>query len=241
MSFFGFDTSHDALEKEKEKFREGGLGTQEDVAVYTWGESDYDGLGDALQEGGDELNDETFGGSGPVGANMINLHSLVTHQYIQARTLISRAKIFPKPKKVLCNQSLITDTKTRCCMGGLSNPVRRITSFVCVLLAYLHYQRDRLTNLWSLYGMTSHLSQFFLECEAQAALQAQIGRHPRLPPQTLKDPRRHRSLFHVPVMHLVTLSRVSVRSKRSKQKCVPNKASRTMYPSRLPRPKTIFP
>ena len=39
----------------------------EDVAVYTWGEESYDGLGDALQEGGDDLNDETFGG-GPVGA-----------------------------------------------------------------------------------------------------------------------------------------------------------------------------
>ncbi|KAF9005908.1 topoisomerase II-associated protein PAT1 [Cyathus striatus] len=33
----------------------------EDLAVYTWGEESYDGLGDALQEGGDELNDETFG------------------------------------------------------------------------------------------------------------------------------------------------------------------------------------
>lgn len=39
----------------------------EDVAVYTWGEESYDGLGDALQEGGDELNDETFGAMGQVG------------------------------------------------------------------------------------------------------------------------------------------------------------------------------
>jgi len=70
MSFFGFDTSHNALEREKEKLRERGLGAQEDVAVYNWGESDYDGLGDALQEGGDELNDETFGGSDPVGKNV---------------------------------------------------------------------------------------------------------------------------------------------------------------------------
>ncbi|KAI0629297.1 topoisomerase II-associated protein PAT1 [Trametes polyzona] len=67
MSFFGFDQNND-LENEKRKFLEGGLsGTQEDVAVYTWGEDSYDGLGDALQEGGDELNDETFGISGPVG------------------------------------------------------------------------------------------------------------------------------------------------------------------------------
>ncbi|KAF9453519.1 hypothetical protein P691DRAFT_658313 [Macrolepiota fuliginosa MF-IS2] len=39
----------------------------ENVAVYTWGEESYDGLGDALQEGGDELNDETFGGAGSIG------------------------------------------------------------------------------------------------------------------------------------------------------------------------------
>lgn len=39
----------------------------EDLAVYTWGEESYDGLGDALHEGGDDLNDETFGSSGPIG------------------------------------------------------------------------------------------------------------------------------------------------------------------------------
>jgi len=67
MSFFGFDTNNAALEKEKEKFLKGGLETEDEgLAVYNWGESDYDGLGDALQEGGDELNDETFG-VGPVG------------------------------------------------------------------------------------------------------------------------------------------------------------------------------
>lgn len=38
--------------------------SNENVAVYTWGEESYDGLGDALQEGGDELNDETFGDAG---------------------------------------------------------------------------------------------------------------------------------------------------------------------------------
>ncbi|KAF7770553.1 hypothetical protein Agabi119p4_6527 [Agaricus bisporus var. burnettii] len=39
----------------------------EDVAVYTWGDESYDGLGDALQERGDELNDETFGSVEQVG------------------------------------------------------------------------------------------------------------------------------------------------------------------------------
>lgn len=67
MSFFGFETSN--LEEERRRFLESGGkgGQQEDVAVYTWGEESYDGLGDALQEGGDELNDETFGGNGKVG------------------------------------------------------------------------------------------------------------------------------------------------------------------------------
>ena len=68
MSFFGFEQNND-LENERRRFLEGGLSgaKQEDVAVYTWGEESYDGLGDALQEGGDELNDETFGGGGDIG------------------------------------------------------------------------------------------------------------------------------------------------------------------------------
>ncbi|TFK32809.1 topoisomerase II-associated protein PAT1 [Crucibulum laeve] len=65
MSFFGLQQTD--LEQDKRKFLESGLHESEDVAVYTWGEDSYDGLGDALQEGGDELNDETFGGSGAVG------------------------------------------------------------------------------------------------------------------------------------------------------------------------------
>ncbi|KAI0305845.1 topoisomerase II-associated protein PAT1 [Multifurca ochricompacta] len=65
MSFFGFE-QNDRLQQEKQRFREGKL-EQEDLAVYTWGEDSYDGLGDALQEGGDELNDETFGGTEQVG------------------------------------------------------------------------------------------------------------------------------------------------------------------------------
>lgn len=65
MSFFGFETSN--LEQDKKKFLEGGHQETEDLAVYTWGEESYDGLGDALLEGGDELNDETFGGTGAVG------------------------------------------------------------------------------------------------------------------------------------------------------------------------------
>ncbi|KAG8928248.1 hypothetical protein FRC02_007187 [Tulasnella sp. 418] len=58
MSFFGFETTLDRDNKNT---------IDEDLAVYTWGEESYDGLGDALEEGGDELNDETFGGTGAVG------------------------------------------------------------------------------------------------------------------------------------------------------------------------------
>lgn len=67
MSFFGFQQSF-SLEKQKQQFLEGGLREEEDVAVYNSNEQEeYDGLGDTLQERGDELNDETFGGSGPIG------------------------------------------------------------------------------------------------------------------------------------------------------------------------------
>ncbi|KAG6891608.1 hypothetical protein C0992_002647 [Termitomyces sp. T32_za158] len=65
MSFFGFE-QHD-LEQEKLNFKDSAASASEDVAVYTWGEEGYDGLGDLLQEGRDELNDETFGGDVVVG------------------------------------------------------------------------------------------------------------------------------------------------------------------------------
>jgi len=55
MSFFGFDTS---LDKKAE---------EDDLAVYTWGEASYDGLRNALEDPGDAYNDETFGGTEPVG------------------------------------------------------------------------------------------------------------------------------------------------------------------------------
>lgn len=82
MSFFGLETTRDILEKEKDKFRQGGLRTQEDLAVFNWGESDYDGLGDALQEGGDEMNDETFG-DGPVGMSVLRRCLITTYHDIR--------------------------------------------------------------------------------------------------------------------------------------------------------------
>ncbi|CAA7267400.1 unnamed protein product [Cyclocybe aegerita] len=58
MAFFGLP--------DRELPRDGKDDRLENLAVYTWGEESYDGLGDALQEGRDDLNDETFG-TGPVG------------------------------------------------------------------------------------------------------------------------------------------------------------------------------
>jgi hypothetical protein len=66
MAFFGFEQNN-LLEQEKQKFLRGEANDGQDLAVYTWGEESYDGLGDALQEGGDDFNDETFGGNEPVG------------------------------------------------------------------------------------------------------------------------------------------------------------------------------
>lgn len=67
MSFFGIDNND--LENEKRNYLDGTLDDGSDIPVYTWGTDRYDGLGDVLQEGGDDLNDETFGGTGPVGVS----------------------------------------------------------------------------------------------------------------------------------------------------------------------------
>ncbi|GLB41960.1 putative topoisomerase II-associated protein PAT1 [Lyophyllum shimeji] len=65
MSFFGFEQKD--LEHEKLNFKNPDSLGSEELAVYTWGEEGYDGLGDLLQEGRDELNDETFGTDVAVG------------------------------------------------------------------------------------------------------------------------------------------------------------------------------
>ncbi|KAK2463708.1 hypothetical protein APHAL10511_004459 [Amanita phalloides] len=65
MAFLGFEA--ESLDKEKQYFVHTIAQGAEEVPVFTWGEESYDGLGDALQEGGDELNDETFGNVDAVG------------------------------------------------------------------------------------------------------------------------------------------------------------------------------
>lgn len=91
MSFFGFEEND--LEKEKQRFLQGATQNTEHLAEFTWGEESYDGLGDALQEGGDELNDETFGSGGAVGARRLAPTSISLLILEQARTLISRARL----------------------------------------------------------------------------------------------------------------------------------------------------
>jgi hypothetical protein len=87
MSFFRFDQA----QQEKQKFLQ--AQEQEDVAVYTWGEDSYDGLGDALQEGGDELNDETFGGTSEIGESSMfrSVGTAFAYRDGQARTSISHS------------------------------------------------------------------------------------------------------------------------------------------------------
>ncbi|BEJ11320.1 hypothetical protein CspHIS471_0107420 [Cutaneotrichosporon sp. HIS471] len=74
MSFFGFDTAlpDDPRSKgpgfhahaDTDAFHMGGAGVEEDLAVYQWGEGDT-----SLLDGGDELNDETFGGFDDIAAD----------------------------------------------------------------------------------------------------------------------------------------------------------------------------
>ncbi|CDU25509.1 related to PAT1-topoisomerase II-associated protein [Sporisorium scitamineum] len=82
MSFFGFDTSlpgdrranranqsaqnafdptFDNDESLDAKIKALAAGAQEDVEIYTWGQDGYDGLGDKLDESGDDFNEDTFG------------------------------------------------------------------------------------------------------------------------------------------------------------------------------------
>jgi Topoisomerase II-associated protein PAT1 len=86
MAFFGFEQSN--LEQEKLNFKHGNTHQPDNVAVYTWGEEGYDGLGDLLQEGGDELNDETFGEVGSVGKEVCNRSAQNSTNISQARILI---------------------------------------------------------------------------------------------------------------------------------------------------------
>ena len=58
QQFAGFQASNT-----DHTFALSGAGEEEDLAVYNWGDATQGNL----LEGGDDLNDETFGGSGQVG------------------------------------------------------------------------------------------------------------------------------------------------------------------------------
>lgn len=95
MSFFDFQQND--LEQHKPKSFDGRPHQSEDMAVYNWGDENYDGLGDALQEGGDDLNDETFGGSGNVGEIFnpyLNLAPFPSYRH-QGRTSTSQIPYYP--------------------------------------------------------------------------------------------------------------------------------------------------
>lgn len=78
MSYFGIDNND--LENEKRRHLDGTLDDGSDIPVYTWGTERYDDLADVLQDGGDDHNDETFGGTGPVGASgPLRCQQPVTH------------------------------------------------------------------------------------------------------------------------------------------------------------------
>ncbi|KAH8832835.1 topoisomerase II-associated protein PAT1 [Flagelloscypha sp. PMI_526] len=104
MAFFGFENND--LENERQRFLHGGLGEAEDLPEVTWGEESYDGLGDTLQEGGDELNNETFGGSGAVGKDFdFTAQTLPddlqppSHQSPSMRSTADMSSFFPKRRQ----------------------------------------------------------------------------------------------------------------------------------------------
>ncbi|KAL0579270.1 DNA topoisomerase 2-associated protein pat1 [Marasmius crinis-equi] len=99
MSFFGFEQTD--LEKEKQQFLHGKLNASDinDLSVHVWGEESYDGLGDALEEGGDDLNDQTFGGGG--GAVGTDFDFTSATAVPGAEELKPKSKAFQAPKDEL--------------------------------------------------------------------------------------------------------------------------------------------
>jgi hypothetical protein len=116
------------------------------LAVYTWGEESYDGLGDALQERGDELNDETFGSVDQVGMRPPTFSPVqpppTSHPMpLQGKTLISPAPPFPTttagpqktPVSLPCRSWLHLRETTDSWLNPHPNAVRPH----CVLLPHL--------------------------------------------------------------------------------------------------------
>lgn len=84
MSFFGFDST---LPERRDA-------AAEDVAVYTWGTEDYDGLGSQLQEHGDDENDLTFGAE-PIGNDFQFAQQPVQEDRYQQQSYGVKSKLKP--------------------------------------------------------------------------------------------------------------------------------------------------
>ncbi|TFK51708.1 hypothetical protein OE88DRAFT_1658294 [Heliocybe sulcata] len=100
MSFFGFEQND--LEREKQQFISGQV-KEDGLAEYTWGEDSYDGLGDALQEGGDDLNDETFGGVGEVGKDFDFTRQVLSDNVpaeLRRTTAVQQSNGFPQERSL---------------------------------------------------------------------------------------------------------------------------------------------
>lgn len=90
----------------------GSLGEHhEKIVEYTWGEENYDGLGDALQEARDDLNDETFGSMGPVGMRQ---HSFIRYRFkhyqgkiLTFQTLCCRMSMTNSCQSIICKMFIM--------------------------------------------------------------------------------------------------------------------------------------
>ncbi|CED85194.1 Uncharacterized conserved protein [Phaffia rhodozyma] len=102
------------------------FGQEEDLAVYTWGEDTYDGLGDKLLEDNDDFNDDTFGGgdSGPVDRNFdfsgqtARLDDRVKPVYKTTPVAPLRSSSAPKTTALLPQKSSTSKIKGRIPIAG---------------------------------------------------------------------------------------------------------------------------
>lgn len=86
---------------------------EEDLAVYTWGEDGYDGLGDALLEEGDDFNDDTFGGEDdpPVGESSLpSLFSAISKVGERVLTSLHLTCAFLQPKTLISTVEQLVST-----------------------------------------------------------------------------------------------------------------------------------
>ena len=226
MSFFGLEQNID-LENEKRRFLQDGR--QEDVAVYTWGEAGYDGLGDALQEGGDEFNDETFGAAGDVGVSPSPPPSpypvprqipfprqglrFLRRCPARASTVRAVSARHPAPGRsvaaapVACSPQAADSVACRISYG----PHSRLT------VAILMFRTQRMHPSWTRYGPTSPPSPSSLA--ATDLVGQSINLHLRAPETPLSPANTDRSPTSPPVSSsALTCTRVCGRWRRSRRR-----------------------